>query len=122
MTAVQPQLNHHSDREIQGFNELVDDYNGRCGEYRYYEKEMTQVRALIAGRQDEIANQAQLLLASWRKGSTSRKGLAPRGPANVRGKPTANNYPQYNSETSGTTESSDSEDEDSNDKPQEENP
>jgi len=83
ITAVQPQVNRRSDREIDGFNELIADFNSRCSNFRYYEKEMTQVRALVEARHDEIANQAQVWLANWRKG----KGHSNSGPTSSSGRP-----------------------------------
>jgi hypothetical protein len=117
ITAVQPEVNHNSDKEIKGFNEHVADFNSRCGNFRYYEDEMRQVRALVDGRHDEIAKQAQMWLANWRKG----KRLTTSGLASSSGRPARARYSQSNLEDS-TASTDDSEDADSEDKPKEEEP
>jgi hypothetical protein len=117
ITAVQPQVNHNSDKEIKGFNGLVADFNSRCGSFRYYENEMSQVRALVEGRRDEIAKQAQVWLANWRK----EKRPTTSGLASSSGRPASARYSQSNLEDS-TAKADDSEDADSEDKPNEEDP
>lgn len=115
ITAVQPQVNHNSDKEIKGFNGLVADFNSRCGSFRYYENEMSQVRALVEGRRDEIAKQAQMWLANWRK----EKRLTTSGLASSSGRPASTRYSQSNLEDL-IAKADDSEDADSEDKPKEE--
>jgi hypothetical protein len=114
IAAVQPQVNRHSDREIKGFNELIADFNSRCGHFQYYENEMSQVRALVEGEHDEIAKQTQSWLVNWRKG----RGSTARGLPSANGKPGAVSYSQYNPEDS-TAKADSSEDED---EPKEEDP
>jgi hypothetical protein len=117
ITAVQRQVNHNSDKEIKGINGVIADFNSRCGSFRYYENEMSQVRALVEGRRDEIAWQAQMWLANWRKG----KRVTTSGLASSSGRPASARYSQSNLEDS-TAETDDSEDADSEDKPKEEDP
>src|SRR5882724_3020357 len=108
ITAVQPQVNHNSDKEIKGFNGLIADFNSRCGSFRYYENEMSQVRALVEGRRDEIAKQAQIWLANWRK----EKRLTISGLASSSGRPASARNSQSNLEDS-IAKTDDSEDADS---------
>ncbi len=47
------------------FNEMVDNYNSRCGNYRYNPSDMITVDAEIAANQSRIRSESTKLLADW---------------------------------------------------------
>lgn len=42
-----PLVNNYSQREVNAFNAMVDDYNSRCSDYRYYEGTLSRARGDI---------------------------------------------------------------------------
>ena len=48
-----------TNRQIAAFNQVVDDYNGRCGSYRYYQESMTTAQRDIASRRTLISVEAR---------------------------------------------------------------
>ena len=48
-----------TNRQIAAFNQVVEDYNGRCGSYRYYQRSMATARRDIASLRSLISMEAQ---------------------------------------------------------------
>ncbi len=48
------------------YNAKVDNYNNRCGRFRYKESDMTQIDAEIAAKGPQIRAEATKLLSTWR--------------------------------------------------------
>lgn len=66
ITAINTMMMNESDRVISLFNQVVDDYNSRCSNYRYYENDLTVVqRELTVGR-TQISADARTILQRWR--------------------------------------------------------
>ncbi|MER8573540.1 hypothetical protein [Mesorhizobium sp. M1374] len=66
IAAINTMMINESDRVISLFNQVVDDYNSRCSNYRYYENDLTVVqRELTAGRA-QISADARTILQRWR--------------------------------------------------------
>jgi hypothetical protein len=66
IAAINTMMVNESNRVISLFNQVVDDYNSRCSNYRYYENDLTVVqRELTAGRA-QISSDARTILQRWR--------------------------------------------------------
>lgn len=64
--AIETIMINESNRVISLFNQVVDDYNSRCSNYRYYPDDLAAVqRELTAGRA-QISADAKTLLQRWR--------------------------------------------------------
>ena len=48
-----------TDRQIAAFNQVVEDYNGRCGSYSYYQESMTTAQREVSSRRSEIITEAR---------------------------------------------------------------
>jgi hypothetical protein len=53
--------------ETDKFNQLVDDYNSRCGSYRYMPSERSAVEAELSQKRSGLELQAQRVLNSWQR-------------------------------------------------------
>jgi peptidoglycan hydrolase-like protein with peptidoglycan-binding domain len=68
--AVQDLINS---ADIRPFNTLVEDYNDRCGSFRYREVDMAAVRAELLVREADIQSQAEQIMSTW----PNRRRVAP---------------------------------------------
>ncbi|MBN9348028.1 MAG: hypothetical protein J0I48_17815 [Devosia sp.] len=55
-----------SNAVIRLFNQVVDDYNSRCANYRYREADMLTVQRELTARSAQIASDARATLQRWR--------------------------------------------------------
>ena len=63
-----------SDRKIDRFNALVDDFNSRCSSRRYLQGDMRAVEAEVPGKRQSLRLDAQRLLSSWSESTSSLSG------------------------------------------------
>jgi hypothetical protein len=65
--AVKPLINPKSNREIDGFNEHVSEFNIRCAQFRYRNTEMNRARAYVAAQHDTLVSEVQTWPSQWRQ-------------------------------------------------------
>ena len=52
--------------EVDGFNATVDDYNGRCGSFRYKEGDMLVVMRVVGNDAAVLANEGKVMVQGWK--------------------------------------------------------
>jgi hypothetical protein len=57
-------VNRGATLEIERFNARVDDYNGRCGKFKYRREAMDSLRAEVESQRESIAESARV---NWRR-------------------------------------------------------
>jgi hypothetical protein len=67
LTDIQGWVSPSSDYEIGQFNRLVDDYNARCGSYRYSRGALENVQQQVDANRTELSSQAYATVQSWRR-------------------------------------------------------
>ena len=75
--SLRPMLNRTSDVEIREFNELVDDFNSRCGEFTYRRGALSPIQAEARERRAELREDAEAILAGWRQNAPASRPGAP---------------------------------------------
>jgi peptidoglycan hydrolase-like protein with peptidoglycan-binding domain len=55
-----------SNEEIRNFNTLVDDYNARCANFKYRERDLQAVTDELRNRSETLAAEARSILLGWR--------------------------------------------------------
>jgi peptidoglycan hydrolase-like protein with peptidoglycan-binding domain len=75
LDALKPFL--QDNEAIDRSNELVRDWNSRCGRYTYRERDMSAVQSELPQRIDSLKAQAREILSSWRKPATGNVSTAP---------------------------------------------
>lgn len=55
----------NTDYAIKKFNARIDDYNSRCGQYRYYKRDREQAQRIISEHRQEIVSQARREAKGW---------------------------------------------------------
>ncbi len=102
--AFESVINNTYDHEVDRFNGIVNDYNSRCGEFRYrrgdverVERELTPVSASIASAAKSEWVRGSLGLQSPSKASTAKEAPAPQ-----RTKPKQNTSCQSDGECPGS--------------------
>ena len=72
-----------SDAAVSRFNSLVEDYNGRCGEFRYLKRDLDKVDAEVAAKATSLRSEGVALVAPPRpapkKGSPSQERSSVQG-------------------------------------------
>lgn len=63
---IQNGLNNYSDYEVSMFNSLVNDYNSRCGSFRYSSGSLESVRRQVEASRSSISAQGYATIRSWR--------------------------------------------------------
>ena len=63
------------------FNEVVNDFNRRCSSFRYRDGMLDSVKREIPSKRNELKNQAEDVVASWRATSPPRTANVPASPA-----------------------------------------
>lgn len=76
MSAAESMVNRYSDAEITLFNDMVADYNNRCGSYRYRPGSLEAVRAEVAANQINLLAEAKRKVQGWRASETPVAGNA----------------------------------------------
>lgn len=67
-----------SDPAVDAFNRLISNYNSRCGQYRYYERQMSQARQDVERERSSIRDGAlDYLRTAGGLGSSARVGAPP---------------------------------------------
>ncbi len=64
---IEADLRHS--QEISAFNRLVDDYNSRCGNFRYRESDLNAVTGEVISKSAVLAAEGRSILLSWRRES-----------------------------------------------------
>lgn len=52
-----------NDAAVRRFNDLVEDYNSRCGQYRYFKSDLDKVDAEVAGKTSSLRSEGAALVA-----------------------------------------------------------
>lgn len=60
-----------SNREIDRFNALVNDFNSRCSSFRYRQGVLQAIEAEVPGKRQSLRLDAQRLISSWRESALS---------------------------------------------------
>jgi peptidoglycan hydrolase-like protein with peptidoglycan-binding domain len=53
--------------DVPSFNATIDDFNRRCGKYRYYKNDMASVNAEISLKELDLQSQATQIVGNWRR-------------------------------------------------------
>lgn len=56
--------------EIDAFNLLVNDYNSRCGNFRYLESDMSAISGEVIAKSATLAAEGRSILLTWRRASS----------------------------------------------------
>jgi hypothetical protein len=67
ISTVKPLINRRSDAEIAGFNDKAEDFNGRCGEFKYQKSDMNEAQAYLESHRSQIVREARTWPARWRR-------------------------------------------------------
>lgn len=65
LNAASSAVNNRVERQVDGFNAAVDDYNGRCGQFRYMESDMSAVTDEISADTFKLLNEGRAMVESW---------------------------------------------------------
>ncbi len=65
LNAAETAVSNTSSSEIDGFNAAVEDFNSRCGNFRYMPSDMTVVNGEIASDGLKLREEGRLLVESW---------------------------------------------------------
>ena len=65
LVALNDMVSDTSSTAIDGFNAKVDDYNSRCGSFRYHASDLEDAKALAERDADRIAAEARAIADSW---------------------------------------------------------
>jgi hypothetical protein len=65
LNAAETAVSNTSSSEIDGFNAAVEDFNNRCGSFRYLPSDMTVVNEEIATDGIKLREEGRLLVESW---------------------------------------------------------
>ena len=55
----------HSPEDVRAYNLLVVDYNSRCSDFFYQDKDLAQVNAEVAARRTQLEADAKRIMAGW---------------------------------------------------------
>ncbi|WP_421998065.1 hypothetical protein [Roseovarius confluentis] len=55
----------NTDNQIRAFNELIDDFNSRCSNYRYTSGVLSSIRREAQSKTSEFTNDAKRTVGSW---------------------------------------------------------
>ena len=66
LEAMQAGETSMTNKVVAKFNAFVDDYNLRCGNYKYRPSDMQEARAWVEGRRSRLETEARATIASWR--------------------------------------------------------
>lgn len=77
MKAMGDTVNLYAHSEVTTFNRYVDDYNARCGHFRYREGDLEFVRRAASGLQNEFETQGRARILSLRKKHPGHKAKPP---------------------------------------------
>jgi len=75
LDALKPLL--EDNEAIDRANELVRDWNSRCGKYRYQERDMRAVQSELQQKGDSLKADAREILSNWRKPASGSVSPAP---------------------------------------------
>ncbi len=82
-SAIRPELNGYSSKDVADFNAMVSDYNSRCGSFKYRKGTMEGTRAEVESRRAAIESEAK---RQWARGHAGTKEV-PAKPKAVPKKP-----------------------------------
>jgi hypothetical protein len=63
---IKENINQYSDSEVDKFNALVEDYNSRCGSFRYPDGAVEYVQKQIDEKRSDIIREGMAKLSGWR--------------------------------------------------------
>lgn len=66
LDAMESLINNYSDTEVDRFNWCVNDYNSRCGEFRYRQGSLQSVHKKVEAERWSIENEGRQRVAAWR--------------------------------------------------------
>jgi hypothetical protein len=59
LDTMEPMIDLHSSVQVNGYNDLVDDYNRRCSSYRYRQSDMDAAKRVIEARRAILTAEAR---------------------------------------------------------------
>lgn len=65
ITALKDMVSDTNSTAIDGFNAKVDDYNSRCGSFRYHASDLDAAKALAARDADRLTAEARAIADGW---------------------------------------------------------
>ena len=65
LTALQGMVSDTNSAAIDGFNARVNDYNARCGSFRYRPSDLDAAQAVAVRDADRITAEAQTIARGW---------------------------------------------------------
>ena len=67
LDSIKEEVNRYSQLEIDNFNELVSDYNARCGNFKYRRGDMGRIKQEVAERNPVLMAEGKRIVSSWRE-------------------------------------------------------
>jgi hypothetical protein len=67
LDSIKEEVNKYSQLEIDNFNELVSDYNARCGNFKYRRGDMSRIKQEVAKRNPMLMAEGKRIVHSWRE-------------------------------------------------------
>jgi hypothetical protein len=65
LTALKDMVSDTNSTAIEGFNSRVDDYNSRCGSFRYHTADLDAARAIAERDAERISSEARAIAEGW---------------------------------------------------------
>lgn len=65
LTALENMISNTNSTAIDGFNGRVDDYNSRCGSFRYHVADLDAANAIVERDADRITSEARAIAEGW---------------------------------------------------------
>jgi hypothetical protein len=66
MGAIKEEVNRYSETEIDHYNAIVQDYNSRCGQFRYRKGALDIVRSEVEAVRGQLEAEGIAGVANWR--------------------------------------------------------
>lgn len=65
LTALEDMISNTNSTAIDGFNARVDDYNSRCGSFRYHVADLDAAKVIAGQDADRISSEARAIAEGW---------------------------------------------------------
>lgn len=65
LSAAEGAVDNSSAPQVDGFNAAINDYNARCGSYKYRQSDMDLVSSKIAGERSSLELEGRILVGQW---------------------------------------------------------
>ena len=75
LTAMKDWINNNIDLEVEHFNKYINDFNSRCGSYRYREGTLSSARRTVSGIEKQLTQEGKNRVQSWRQEKTLNRSV-----------------------------------------------